>query len=301
MADLILIRFRPVKSAVQRRSLVTQLRDAARSAVPEQNPGWEIGPVNHGRFKIQLPGGEGTVDSEGAHFFDLDEPDFSIVTLIYDLARAGDMAMVESGGPAGAILFDRSQARVLPAEFRRPKPVLCTSAAHLARLLGVSTKPARAPAKLHKRFQWSHDHDTRYRGRLHGLREDPQERYIYLQVLPGETEDSLQIAQGKYIRQSKTKVPDGGNIGTVGYAWELRLPSGEVFIALRVVGYSWKANSDHGIPSRIEAWLRIARAFARASKRQCGTIVGGKTFVLDNGRRYPLRKLESRLAPPDES
>src|SRR5512138_1567121 len=142
--------------------------------------------MNHGRFKIELPGGEGTVDHAGATF-ELDEPDFTVISLIYALGRAGNMTIVDSWGPSSTIVFDRSQVKTLPAEFRRPKPALCTSVGELARMLEVSTEKRRkASPTLGKKYQWSKDHDNRYLGRLPGLTEDSERRYIYIGTKPGE-------------------------------------------------------------------------------------------------------------------
>lgn len=300
MADVILLRFGEIKSAARHRALLQQLRDAARAALPQDQPHYRVGTLKHNRFKVELPGGEGTVDAEGA-MFDLDEPDFWTLSLVFALAKTGGMVMVE-GGPS-TVLFERTQSKTLPPEFRRPKPVVCTSVAHLARMFGVSTKqPVRAEPKLGKKHQWSRDHDNRYLGRLPGLTEERNVKQLFIETRAGEGLEHLLKDFPRFVRALKKQgesVPEGGGLSSMAVHKELRLPGGEVFIPLDVTGYSWRANTEHLIQPNIEAWLGIARAFCRTTKRQTGMIVKGKTFVLDGGRRYPLSRLESRTAPDD--
>jgi len=302
MADVILLRFGKIKSAAHRRALLQQLRDAARAAVPQDQPRYRVGTLKHNRFKVELPGGEGTVDAEGA-MFDLDEPDFSTISLVFALAKTGGMVMIE-GGPS-TVLFDRAQSKTLPLEFRRPKPVVCTSVAHLARTFGLSTKqPARAEPKLGKKHQWSHDHDNRYLGRLPGLTEQRNVKHLFIETRPGEGLEHLLKDFPRFVRALKKQgnsVPEGGGLSSMAVHKELRLPGGEIFIPLDVTGYSSRANTDHLVQPNIEAWLAIARAFCRKTKRKTGIIVKCKTFVLDGGQRYPLSRLKSRTAPDDEA
>ena len=300
MADLFLISLGELKSRPQRRNLVQKLRETAKVALPMSEPHFKVGSLNHGRFKIELPGGEGTVDHAGATF-DLDEPDFTVISLIYALARAGSMAIVDSWGPSSTILFDRAQLKTLPPELRRLKPALCASAAQLARMLEVSTEtPRRSPPKLGKKYQWSKDHNNRYLGRLPGLTEDPEIRYIYIETKSGEGLDLLIQDWHRYLRAQKKQgktVPQGGGLSSMYVHKELRLPGGEIFIPLDVTGYECRPNADHLVPANIERWLAIARAFGRATSRKTGMILRAKSFVLDTGRRYPLSRLESRTAP----
>ena len=223
------------------------------------------------------------------------------MSLIYQIGKGGTMAIIDSGFEPGAIVFSREQLATMPPEFRRPKPTLCTSAAHLARLFGVSTKPP-ASRKLHKRYQWSAEHRTRYKGHLLGIQDNPEESHIYIQAKPGENDRLVHEAFWKFARpgrkrKQKFKLPDGGVLGTIGESWELRLPKGEVFIGWSVTGYSWRRNTDHLIPVNLAAWLALARKFGQSTGRLTGTVVKGKTFVLDNGRRYPLTRVESRRGP----
>jgi hypothetical protein len=208
------------------------------------------------------------------------------------------MVMVD-GAPA-TVLFDGSQSKTLPPEFRRGKSVVCTSAPQLARMFGVSTtQPARAEPKLHKKHQWSHDHNNRYLGRLPGLTEERHGNTLFIESLHGEglhLLDDFHRFVRAWKKQGKT-VPDGGGLSSMFVHKELRLPNCQIFIPIDVGGFSLRPNSDHLIQPNIEAWLAIARAFGRATKRQTGMIVKGKTFVLNGGRRYPLTRLESRTAP----
>lgn len=64
----------------------------------------------------------------------------SIIEFIFDVAKSGDMVVLNAQGSGDtsnpvAILSDVSQAENLPAE-GLPNPVLCTSSEHLSELLG---------------------------------------------------------------------------------------------------------------------------------------------------------------------
>ena len=144
MADVFLAKVQPLPTAAGRRSFAKGLRETARGAVPKEERRYKVGPLNRHSFKIEVPGGNGTVHHDGAHF-DLDEPEAPILSLLYALAKAGGMAMVEAG--PGTILFDKAQLKILPAELRRPKPVICSSVAELARMLGFSLKAVREKTK----------------------------------------------------------------------------------------------------------------------------------------------------------
>src|SRR5262245_27316819 len=159
MAELILARFGEIDSATGRRAVVKRLRAAALSILPTGGPHGEVGAINRGRFTIDLRDADASVDCDGA-MFELHDVNLPTVALIYDLAKAGEMPIVDSWGPSGTIVFDRAQLKTLPPEFRRPKPAVCTSAQHLARMLGISSKKAPAPARLHKKHQWSREYDN---------------------------------------------------------------------------------------------------------------------------------------------
>src|SRR5262245_57369897 len=135
MAYVFLAKVQPSKSAPGRRALVKRLRETVRAIVPKEDRRYKVGRLNRECFKIEVPGGDGTVEHDGA-YFDLDEPEAPTISLLYELAKAGRMAMMEAG--PGAILFDKAQLKTLPAELRRPKPAVCSSPAELARMLGFS-------------------------------------------------------------------------------------------------------------------------------------------------------------------
>jgi hypothetical protein len=72
-----------------------------------------------------------------------------------------------------------------------------------------------------------------------------------------------------------------------------------VFVPWKVTGYASRVGTEHLEPWNIETWLKMARAYARTAKRRTGTIVNGKTFILDDGRQIPLGRLESRRTPDE--
>ena len=303
MAELVLIRFAKSRSADARRELVKRRRTAALSALPDRDRQHEIGAISRSRFKVRVRGSGGTVDADGA-MFDLDDPDMAVMSVIYEVAKAGDMAMVDSGGPTYAVLFDGGRPNTLPAEWRKPKPAVCKSALQLARMVGASTKAEKPAKKLHPKYQWSAEHASRSRGRLPGIGANPKEPVLFVQVTADEDAD-VPLMMRRFDRttvlprrKANRPVPVGGGVWPED--WQLRLPGGEVFVPWQITGYESRVNEDHLVPWNIETWLRIARAFARRTKRRTGTITGGKTFVLDDGRRFPLGKLESRQMPPDD-
>src|SRR5262249_59644324 len=76
-----------------------------------------------------------------------------------------------------------------------------TSARQLARMFGASTtQPARAEPKLHKKHQWSHDHNNRYLGRLPGLTEERVGTTLFIESLHGEGLRSEERRVGKEWR-----------------------------------------------------------------------------------------------------
>jgi hypothetical protein len=291
MAELVLISLADADPS-RRRALLKQLRQAALASVPLDDRRYKVTHIRGKRFTITIPGGEGAVDHNGA-LFEHDELEMPIISLMYNLAKTGNMAVVDSAGPTSTLLFDRADLSKLPAEFRRPKPAVCTSATHLAKMLGVSIKPSKTSPKQSKN-QWSTDHTNRSRGRIPGLINNPKEPIIYIQTTPDENLQSLMNSFNRFLRAKKLKPPAGGGIWPEDF--QLRLSTDDVFIPWKITGYEARPNSDHLVPTNIENWLKLAHAFARHTNRRTGTIQNGKTFLLNN-RRLPLSKLESRRTP----
>jgi hypothetical protein len=211
MADLVLVRFKKTRSANARRELVKQLRAAALAALPHRDRQHDVGTVSNSRFKVRVRGSEGVVDGDGA-LFDLDDPDMRVMSVIYEVAKAGDMVMVDSGGPTYTILFDGAQLDSLPAEFRKPRPAVCKSTLDLARMVGASTKVVKPPVTAHhQKYQWSTDHQRRSAGRLPGVWENPQEPVLFVQMAPDEDGDpSLMMRRfdkTTYMPWKKAKKP----------------------------------------------------------------------------------------------
>jgi hypothetical protein len=296
MADVFLAKFEPLKSASRRRELLKKLRDTARRTAPKNDSRYKVGSLNQGSFKVEVPGGSGTVHHDGA-FLDLDEPEAPTISLIYELAKAGGMAMVDAGA-SGTILFDKAQLKTVPAEFRRPRPAICASAAQLARMLGFSLKDLPSGPPPPKQYRWSILKSTRW-DRLPGFHENPKERELYVETKPGEALNTQLDHLFDFIKalKKRKKLPEGGGITSILMHWELRLPGGEVFIPWHVTGYGWRANTENLILPTLEKWLAIARAFARQTSRRTGIITRGKALVLDTESRYPLSVLESRYVP----
>jgi hypothetical protein len=293
MAELVLITFSDLNSPLRGRPLLKFLRYIALANIPQDDRHYKVGPINRNRFKITIPGGEGTIDPDSA-FFDHDELDLPIISLIYNLAKAGGMAMVDSAGPTSTILFNPTPLKNLPPEFRRPKPALCASADHLAKILGVSTKKSPARKTQNKKHDWSTDHNNRSRGRLPGLVPNPNESIIYVESTLDEDLEQMMKRFSKFLRDKKLITPKGGGIWPEPF--QLRLRSAEIFIPWRITGYESRPNSDHLIPSNIQTWLHLARLFAKQTKRKLATIENAKTLKL-NTRRLPLTQLESRPTP----
>ncbi len=292
MAELVLISLAD-GTPTRRRTLLKQLRQTALASVPLDDRRYKVTHIRGKRFTITIPGGEGSVDHNGA-LFEHDELEMPIISLIYNLAKTGQMALVDSAGPTSTLLFDRADLSKLPPELRRPRPAVCTSAQHLARMLGVSTKAPPVSTKSSKKHDWSTDHANRSRGRIPGLINNPNEPIIYIQTTPDENLESLMKGFNRFLCDKKLKPPIGSGIWPEDF--QLRLPTGNIFIPWKITGYEARPNSDHLVPTNIENWLKLAHAFARHTNRRTGTIQNGKTFLLNN-RRLPLSKLESRRTP----
>lgn len=303
MADLVLDRFDSPGSRAAERALVRRLREAALAVFPKGGRHEKVGTIGGGRFKITLRAGEGTVDARGARF-DLDDLDFAVVRLIYELAKAGGLAWLDSWGPASTIVFDRATVKTLPAELRRHKPAVCTSAKHLARMMGVLPKEV-APEPEPDEEPWTRGFNKRLMSKLPGVRTPPDgECYVWVQLLADEGVDLMMKRQWGFVRtgkkEGKLQEPIGGGIFFNHWDdWQIRLPTGQVLVPWHVTGYQSRVNRDHLIQATLEAWLAIARDFARATRRKIATIENGKTLVVRGGGRYPLARLEHRRVEVD--
>jgi hypothetical protein len=305
--ELFLIRVDPSPAP---KGLLKELRQAALAIAPAQGPLYEIGKIGGGRFTIDLRSCQATVRPDGGEFR-LEDPDPQTVRLIYALAKTGNLIITNSRGPSDAIVVNRTQLKHLPAGMADPKPALCKSAKDLGPLLGIPPKPKRPTRSkpespgLH---DWSKKHMDRRFGRgdpephLPGLHEDWERHHLYVQLKPDEGALLAMKRFGQFLKQRKGKarraLPDGGGVGSSD--WLLRTPGGETLVPWSVTGYHWRANTDHLIPANIEAWMAILREFARHTDRATGTIVGGKKFVLGDGRSCSLTACESRRARDEE-
>jgi len=305
--ELFLIRFDPAPAP---KGILAELRRAARSVVPAGDPLCEVGQTGGGRFRVETRSSQATVTADGADFrIDAFEP--HTVPLVYAIAKAGGMAVTNARGPSETIVTTRGQLKHLPAAIRRSKPAVCESAEELGPLLGLvpqDAKPKRRKADRGGQYEWSKKHGDRRLGRgdpepyLPGLREDPKERYFYVQLKPGEGSLLLMKRFVQFIKEHKRTTkqgpPGGGGVGNSD--WLIRVPTGEVLVPWGVTGYDSRPDSDHLIPANIEAWVALLREFARQTQRATGTIVGGKKFVLDDGRSSPLTACKSRRARDEE-
>jgi hypothetical protein len=301
MADLVLVRFDRAGSRVARRALVERLRETALAVFPKGGRQGKVGTIGGARFKVTLRAGEGAVDAQGARF-DLDEPDFAVVRLVYELAKAGGMAWVDSWAGPGTVVFDRAAVKGLPAALRRPRPAVCTSLRQLARMMGVPPKdvaPDAEPDEEPDGGPWTRGLDKRSRPKLPGLDTPAQEGCVYVQILPDEDVELMMKRLWAFIRAGKRggklEVPTGGGIAFNHWDnWQVRLPAGQVLVPWHLAGYESRPNADHLVPANLEGWLSIARDFARASRRKSATIADGKTLAVRGGGRYPIGRLQYR-------
>jgi len=199
MADVFLAKFQPFKSAPQRRELLKKLRDTARATVPKDDSRYKIGSLNHDSFKLEVPGGGGTVHHDGA-CLDLDEPEAPTISLIYELAKAGGMGMVDAG-PSGTTRSTKRNSRQCQPHFAGPGAI-CASAAQLARMLGFSLKDLPSGPPPPKQYRWSILKRTRW-GRLPGVHENPKERELYVETKPGETLNTQSDHLFRFIKALK--------------------------------------------------------------------------------------------------
>src|SRR5262245_37395397 len=88
-----------------------------------------------GSFDIDLPGGTATVGPTFAQF-PIQELDPLTLRVVFEIARAGDMAIMTEGGDNPAILTDPAQRPRLPEVWRDGSATpVCTSPEHLGQLL----------------------------------------------------------------------------------------------------------------------------------------------------------------------
>jgi hypothetical protein len=137
--DLYLQRFRAGDSAdVSRGEVLAPLR--RHSQVAADRFGFYLVDFSDGssvEFSAKELEGEGSFTGCAFHVRGFSQ---SIIEFVFDVAKSGDMVVLNAQGSGDAsspvaILTDVSQAGNLPEE-GLPNPVLCTSSEHLGKLLG---------------------------------------------------------------------------------------------------------------------------------------------------------------------
>jgi hypothetical protein len=81
-----------------------------------------------------------------------------------------------------------------------------------------------------------------------------------------------------------------------GSSWQVRLPTGEVFNCMSIGPNYRRDTTPEARRRRIEKGMEHFRDFVAATGRCLATLEPGGSFVLSDGRAYPLDECESRRA-----
>ena len=232
-----------------------------------------------------------------------------MIPLIYRLAKAGDFVIVNEGGGSHVVLTDPVQRKRLPPVWRDENPPVCKSAQDLESLLADSIEAYRKLVRTPEGFrhQWTRHHIDRSIGRgdpepnVPGLHEKREIRYVYVRAKPkeGPLLQMKRIARAVRARtRASVSCPEGGGFGGTG--WQIRIPNGDVFNCYTVTGYSWQPDTNGLIGHNIDKWVDLLRELGRESSCATAVIAGGREFVCDDGRRFPLDECESRRVTDDD-
>ena len=133
---------------------------------------------------------------------------------------------------------------------------------------------------------------------LSGVERGPNDRYVYLQFLPGESPKKLRDAVFRHWRDLTQK--HGELAGISGPFFVLTLPDGEPFGDFWIRWYPALVTEtwEQFIP-RVQEGAELLHAYAAATGRRSGEIENGSDFVCDDGQRIPLAKCTYRKFQTD--
>jgi|GEM_PF-5845719 len=135
--EIMLARFGPSGEEVPKhRMVLRELECIARDLTGKAGEEDAVFPRADGAsFDIDLSGGTATVGPAVAQF-PIQELDPLTLRVVFEIARAGDMAIITEGGDYSAVLTDPAQRPRLPEVWRDGSATpVCTSPEHLERLL----------------------------------------------------------------------------------------------------------------------------------------------------------------------
>jgi hypothetical protein len=122
---------------------------------------------------------------------------------------------------------------------------------------------------------------------LSGVERGPNDRYVYMQFLPGESPKKLRDAVLRHWANLTQK--HGELAGISGPFFVLTLPDGEPFGDFWIRWYpaliteTW----EQFVP-RVQEGAELLHAYAAGTGRRSGEIENGLDFVCDDGQRIPL-------------
>ena len=222
-------------------------------------------------FTVIVPGGTARIFGSCA-VFPLVSLDTLWLRMVYAVAKAGDMIVVEDGL---AILTDPAQPRPAWVSASKLVPV-CSSPDELGTLLEPWYKRQRHYADEMRR-ELNPKTLVGPSEPIPGSREDSKSAAIYVQLRGSETVLDLLDSSGRFYRAATRdhapNVPKSG--GDRGTSWLLRTPAGEEFVALIVDGDK-------------EGWLKLIKDFASSQSRLFGRIVNGDMFLTNDGRSFAI-------------
>src|SRR4051794_20267158 len=100
------------------------LHDVARSTMPPGDERWHVTDLEGGRFEIEFPDGQASVDPTHVAFR-LQGMSPPLAVLMHALAKAADAAILNEGGGPHVLLVDPRHVELLDAELQKEEPVVC--------------------------------------------------------------------------------------------------------------------------------------------------------------------------------
>lgn len=134
---------------------------------------------------------------------------------------------------------------------------------------------------------------------LSGIARGPNDRYIYLQFLPGESPKKLR--DGLFRHWRDLAQTHGEMAGISGPYFVLTLPDGEPFGDICIKRYPTQVTEtwEQFVPL-VQHGADLLLSYAAATGRRSGEIKNGSDFVCDDGQRIPLGTCMYRQFQSDE-
>jgi hypothetical protein len=272
-SEIYLNRFK--KSPTEKTAILSDLLKVAKRQADALNEQVEVNlSSDQTEFRVELKSGTLTI-SEDHGSFSWENTTVDIpFSLLFETAKAGDMAMVLEGGEYAVILTTDSQRAALPKGWisDESEVSICRSSPELAKLLDSWMQIQRRYTRDLRANRASQVSPS-----LSGWDPTGTRRFIYVQARERETAlKQLREAASYYrksLRNGTVTASKNGTLGGTGL--KLKTPAGEVFFALRITG-------------DIENWTAVLNSFASLGGRLTGVLRSPETLSLSDGRILSL-------------